>query len=122
VNDVELDADGPAAPPRANGELVFEHPWQSRIFAATMALCDNGTITYAEFRDRLIAAIAVQPDHYWSCWQDALEAALAERRLCDLDELADRARRFGEHPEHARNQPTVDLGTLDSDPAPRVAR
>jgi hypothetical protein len=48
----ELDNDGPAAPPRANGELVFEHPWQSRLFATTMALCDAGTITYAEFRAR----------------------------------------------------------------------
>jgi hypothetical protein len=55
VNEIELDLDGPAAPPRANGEMVFEHPWQSRIFATTVALCDSGTIDYDEFRRHLIA-------------------------------------------------------------------
>ena len=33
-----LDTEGPAAPPRANGELVFTAPWQSRIFGTTMHL------------------------------------------------------------------------------------
>ena len=47
---IDLDLDGPAAPPRANGELVFEHPWQSRMFATTMALCEAGVIDYDEFR------------------------------------------------------------------------
>ena len=26
----ELDLDGPSAPPRSNGALVFEEPWESR--------------------------------------------------------------------------------------------
>ena len=95
---IELDPEGPAAPPRLNGELVFEHPWQSRIFATTMALCDNGAIDYEEFRRRLIAEIEHHPDEYWSSWQDALEDLLAERELLDSDHLADRARSFAEHP------------------------
>ena len=28
----ELDVDGPAAPPRSNGELVFAEPWEGRAF------------------------------------------------------------------------------------------
>ena len=97
MSEVELDLDGPAAPPRLNGELVFEHPWQSRVFATTMALCDGGVIEYADFRERLIAEIAHHPDEYWSSWQDALEELLAERALLDETTLADRARRFAEH-------------------------
>ena len=34
----ELDRDGPAAPPRRNGELVFAAPWERRLFGVTMAL------------------------------------------------------------------------------------
>ena len=100
MSQIELDPDGPAAPPRANGEIVFEHPWQSRLFATTIALCDSGAIAYDQFRDRLIAEIGQQPDRYWSSWQDALEALLVEHRLCDLDDLVERATRFGQHPSH----------------------
>jgi nitrile hydratase accessory protein len=98
VNEIELDLDGPAAPPRANGEMVFEHPWQSRIFATTVALCDSGTIDYDEFRRHLIAEIGEHPDRYWSSWQDALEQLLVAHQLCDPIVLATRAQQFGEHP------------------------
>jgi hypothetical protein len=94
---IELDATGPAAPPRLNGELTFEQPWQSRIFATTMALCDAGVIEYEQFRQLLIAEIAAHPDRYWSSWSDALETLLVELDLCDPDEVAERARGFAEH-------------------------
>jgi nitrile hydratase accessory protein len=94
---IDLDAEGPAAPPRLNGELVFEHPWQSRIFATTMALCENGVIVYGDFRERLIAAIADHPDQYWQSWSEALEDLLVGRGLCEADEVTERARRFAEH-------------------------
>jgi nitrile hydratase accessory protein len=96
-NDIELDTDGPGAPPRANGEMVFEHPWQRRLFATTIALCQSGTIVYADFRDRLIAEIAAHPDAYWSSWQDALEGLLVHEQLCDPTQLGERATRFGQH-------------------------
>ena len=54
---VELDLDGPAAPPRSNGELVFAEPWESRTFGMTMALTDAGVIDWDDFRDALIARI-----------------------------------------------------------------
>ena len=52
-----LDLDGPAAPPRRNGELVFEAPWESRLFGLTMALHEAGAFSWDEFRSRLIAEI-----------------------------------------------------------------
>ena len=96
--DVDLDLDGPAAPPRSNGELAFDEPWQGRVFATTMALCEVGVIEYADFRDQLIAAIGERDlsadpvDEYWSAWQDAIERLLAERAICTADEIAARGR------------------------------
>ena len=109
----DLDHDGAAAPPRANGELAFEHPWQRRLFATTMALCDADLIEYATLREGLIGQISMRenananahavgdpgdPGGYWSSWQDALEALLATRGLCDPAELEHRAMAFAEHP------------------------
>jgi nitrile hydratase accessory protein len=94
----DLDAEGPAAPPRLNGELAFDEPWQGRVFATTMALCEAGVIDYADFRGRLIVAIgerdlAADPiDEYWSAWQDAIEQLLAERAICTADDIAARGR------------------------------
>ena len=33
-----VDVAGPAAPPRSNGEVVFDTPWQQRVFALSLAL------------------------------------------------------------------------------------
>jgi hypothetical protein len=97
----ELDHDGPAAPPRANGELVFDEAWQSRLFATTMAACDAGLITYDDFRDRLIERIAAhdeaEADDYWAAWQHAFEALAAETGLVEESELAARATAFAAH-------------------------
>lgn len=94
----DLDAHGPAAPPRSNGELSFELPWQRRLFATTMALCDAGVLDYEQFRHRLITEIAVSTsDTYWTSWQLALESLVASMGLVGTEELASRARQFAEH-------------------------
>jgi hypothetical protein len=100
VSAPELDVDGPAAPPRSNGELAFDAPWQRRLFATTMALCAAGALDYREFRRRLIREIGTGRGTYWASWQDALEGLLAERDLCAPDELAARAERFAAHGGH----------------------
>ena len=82
-----LPADGPAAPPRANGELVFDAPWQTRIFGATVALCEAGQFEWPEFQQRLINAISTHEKaidaetpgegsdyDYWGCWLDAFRS------------------------------------------------
>ena len=48
------DLDAPAAPPRSNGELVFEEPWESRAFGIAVALHDAGVLDFEMFRARLI--------------------------------------------------------------------
>jgi nitrile hydratase accessory protein len=93
-----LDLAGPAAPPRRNGELVFEAPWESRLFGVTLALCRGGRFEWEEFRRALIAAIADwergghSPEDwsYYRCWAAALERVLAEKKLCAPPELDER--------------------------------
>ena len=85
MNSELLDAGDAAAPPRRNGELVFEAPWQSRVFglcAAIIETCFNGD--REPFRQRLIAAIAAEPQRpYWDSWTVALQCLVVEAGLID---------------------------------------
>jgi hypothetical protein len=62
--------------PRRNGELVFEAPWQSTVFALVAAVVDHEFGGDREpFRRELIKAIAAEPDRpYWESWTAALES------------------------------------------------
>jgi nitrile hydratase accessory protein len=72
-----LDVDGPAAPPRSNGELVFAAPWESRAFGLVLALVDSGRFAYEDFRGRLVARIGEDPSRpYYESWLAALEDVL----------------------------------------------
>jgi nitrile hydratase accessory protein len=86
---VELPIAGPTAPPRSNGELAFDAPWQSRVFGITMALYEAEWFEWEEFQQRLIRAVgqweAEHPDGegyvYYERWAEALEALLDERGI-----------------------------------------
>jgi nitrile hydratase accessory protein len=86
---LELPITGPAAPPRSNGELLFDAPWQSRLFGITMALYEAGRFEWDEFQQRLVRAVgrweAEHPDGqgyvYYERWAEALEAMLDERAI-----------------------------------------
>lgn len=94
---------GPGAPPRLNGELAFTQPWQARMFATVMALCEHDVIDYEEFRAILIARIADRDasapdtDVYWDAWHDAMEHLAIERAWTDPGEIAARAIDFDGH-------------------------
>jgi hypothetical protein len=80
-----LDVDGAAAPPRRNGELVFEAPWQSRVFGLCAAIVETGFNGDREpFRQQLIAAVAAEPERpYWDSWTVALQHLVVEAGLVD---------------------------------------
>lgn len=102
----ELDLDGPAAPPRANGELVFEQPWQGRAFGVAMALTERGVVSYDAFRDRLIARIAAweadppagEPYSYYAQWLQALEDVLDEQSLVVTADVDARLQEYAVRP------------------------
>jgi hypothetical protein len=62
--------------PRRNGELVFDAPWQSTVFALAAAVVEHAFGGDREpFRQQLIKAIAAEPARpYWESWTAALEA------------------------------------------------
>src|SRR5437667_4205996 len=91
-----LDFAGPSAPPRKNGELVFDSPWEARLFGLTMALHEAGLFEWEEFRQRLIAEIADWEHHnagadtpwsYYERWLAAFEKLIEDRGLCALSEI-----------------------------------
>jgi hypothetical protein len=61
--------------PRRHGELAFDAPWQSTVFALAAAVIEHAFGGDREpFRHQLIAAIADQPGRpYWESWTTALE-------------------------------------------------
>lgn len=74
--------DGPAAPPRDNGELVFASPWEGRAFALAVAVVEHAGLPWDAFRLRLIDAIADAPDRpYYESWAAALESLVVGLEL-----------------------------------------
>ncbi|MGX9789796.1 nitrile hydratase accessory protein [Mycobacterium sp. MMS18-G62] len=101
-----LDVDGPAAPPRSNGELVFAEPWESRAFGMAVALCEAGVFSWPQFQGALIARIeqwqATSTDgtqwSYYDHWLGALEDVLAPSVAVVADDITARARELARRP------------------------
>ena len=110
-----LDIEGPAAPPRLNGELVFDAPWEGRSFAMAMALAEGGLFSWDDFRDHLIAAVhrwesdPVGEYRYYERWQEALESIVSELGIVTAPDVDERAR------AHAARPPGHDHGDHDHD-------
>ncbi len=79
---------GPAALPRRNGELVFEAPWQGRVFGMALAVVERLGVPWVEFQRRLIAEIAAHPEaSYYDCWLAGLERLVIEHGIARPGEL-----------------------------------
>ncbi len=74
-------------PPRSNGELVFDEPWQSRSFGLAAAAVEAGYFTWSQFQKYLIIEIGNhdettsstgEPAGYYGCWLAALERLLRD--------------------------------------------
>ncbi len=116
----QLDVEGSAAPPRRNGELVFQEPWEGRAFGLAVALGDQGAYQWEAFRSRLIAVIAEadcppkdsaaasaaqksggaqksdapQRSEYYDRWLTALQRLLVESGVLTPAEIEKRVREF----------------------------
>lgn len=81
--------DGPAAPPRDNGELVFAARWEARVFALAVALVERLDLDWDEFRAQLIEHIAAAPDRpYYESWAAALESLVLRLGLTTAEALS----------------------------------
>jgi len=82
------DLHGPAAPPRQNGEIVFDAPWERRVFGLAVALCRVQRCEWEAFRQQLIRRIAEHPAvPYWENWAAALEDSVVDSSIVASAEL-----------------------------------
>jgi nitrile hydratase accessory protein len=86
------EMDGPAALPRRNGELVFEAPWEGRVFGLAVALSDRRMYDWDEFRSKLVDEIAAADacgadSTYYERWLAAFEKLLVARGVLSSVEL-----------------------------------
>jgi nitrile hydratase accessory protein len=103
---VDLPITGPTAPPRSNGEMVFDAPWESRLFGVTMALVEADRFSWSEFQRRLISAVgrweADHPDgegyHYYERWAEALESLLDDLGIVAIETTDAQARLLAARP------------------------
>jgi nitrile hydratase accessory protein len=101
-----LDVEGPAAPPRSNGELVFSEPWEGRAFGMAVALYEAGAFTWPRFQAALIARIAAweaapaegERWNYYRHWLGALEDVLTDGGAVLAEEITARARTLARRP------------------------
>ena len=99
VDRVVAVMEGRAALPRQNGELVFEEPWQGRVFGMAVALHESGLYDWEEFRQTLIARIAAAearggPFAYYEVWLQTFEDLLTRKRLVTAPEIDETTYQF----------------------------
>lgn len=104
---LDLPEEGPVAPPRSNGELVFEAPWEGRLFGLTLAMIEAKAFTWKEFQAELVAEIAGwESEHqeegadysYYRRWLAAFERTLAAHGLCSEESQRQRADELSRRP------------------------
>ena len=60
----DFDLPDSLAPPMANGEVVFEAPWQSHVFGMAVALSEQGLYPWSDFQQSLIDEVGIwDEDH-----------------------------------------------------------
>lgn len=97
---------GAAAPPTANGELVFDAPWEGRVFGMARALCERGYFDWDEFRAELINQISVwershpytEDYRYYDLFFAALTEIIERKSLCRGSDLVMRELEFAARP------------------------
>jgi len=90
---------GAVAPPRRNGELTFEAPWQGRAFGMAVALSEQALYAWDEFREELIRAVAEAEARadgfaYYEVWVETFERLLRTKGLVTREELDERTYQF----------------------------
>lgn len=118
------------AVPRKNGELVFEAPWEGRVFGMAVAMNDDQCYTWDAFRDRLASEIAAAEEHgdgspYYERWLASFERLLLDTGVLTAEELDARTAEFatGIFDEHEHYETTSDaIASLTRSPHSSNAR
>ena len=93
VNPEVAEMEGPEAPPRRNGELVFDKLWEGRTFGMAVTLSDQGVYPWRDFRPSLVEVISAcdaagdTTTPYYERFLEALERTAVARGLVTAEEL-----------------------------------
>ena len=83
--------------PRDNGELIFEAPWEGRVFGLAVALNEGGRYEWSEFVLQLSREIKADPSEekaYYEKWLAGLAGLAIEKGLISKEELEQRTREY----------------------------
>jgi nitrile hydratase accessory protein len=102
----EMELSKELEPPMANGELLFESPWQSRVFGMARVLCEADYFLWDDFRDALIQQISAwdqahridEPYVYYDHFLAALTSLLGEKGIMGASELLEKDLEFQNRP------------------------
>ena len=95
--------------PRDNGALIFHSPWESRVFAMAVLLCEKGAYAWTTFNAHFAKYIGeaemYNPDTeavsaYYHHWMQALEQVLLEKAILVEEQLHARANEFATGQRH----------------------
>ncbi len=89
--------------PSANGELLFEAPWQGRVLSMAVCLSDSGRLEWERFRTELIREIGKDKQSpYYVQFLNALQEALVGAGLLSAKDIAERTAQLEQTPhDHA---------------------
>ena len=104
----ELDELGGAvAVPRSNGELIFDAPWQGRLFGLVVHMCQAGSFEWDDFKKHLIEVIdasgvddVCDPSVYYRQFGEAFSRLVAEKEFVAADLIDERTRLETERLSH----------------------
>jgi nitrile hydratase accessory protein len=106
---------GVEAPPRSNGELVFDAPWQARAFGVAIGLVQEQGLDWEEFRRRLIDEIRAwerefrdapsNANSYYERWLAALERLVVETGMVSTEEIEAEVLRVAAEDDHEHEHP-----------------
>ena len=95
--------------PRDNGELMFHRPWESRVFAMAVLLCEKGKYSWKAFNEQFAQLIGDAEIHhpdqeavsaYYHHWRQALEMVLLEKAILLEEQLQARTNEFATGQRH----------------------
>ena len=95
--------------PRDNGALMFHSPWESRVFAMAVLLCEKGAYAWTTFNEHFVQCIGDAERHspdqeavsaYYHRWRQALEQVLVEQDILVEEQLQARANEFATGQRH----------------------
>ncbi|CAN5476952.1 hypothetical protein BH11ACT6_BH11ACT6_55650 [soil metagenome] len=102
------EAGGAVALPRSNGELIFDAPWQGRLFGLVVHMCQAGAFNWDEFKTHLIAVIdesgiddTCDPSVYYRQFGEAFCRLVAEKDFASADVLEQRTHAESQRLSHA---------------------